>query len=294
VFDFRYHVASLIAVFIALVIGILVGIGLSGRGFVSDAERTNLEARISELRSERDSGRAALALATKRQAAADFYLADTYPTLVVGRLRGLRIAVVSVGSIDQTVDRAVIQAIREAGGRILRVRVLRVPMDVAGVERIVANRPGLKAFAGADRLGDLGRGVAAELVDGGKTPLLDALGDTLLEERDGNGQPPVDAIVISRPAPPQQGSPQRFLSGLYAGFADGGLPAVGVERATPRSSAVPAFVRSGLSTVDSVDTATGRLALVLELAGAASGHYGVGPAATDGILPPFPLTTGQG
>ena len=43
VFDFRYHVASLIAVFIALVIGILVGIGLSGKGFVSDAERKNLE-----------------------------------------------------------------------------------------------------------------------------------------------------------------------------------------------------------------------------------------------------------
>jgi len=294
VFDFRYHVASLIAVFIALVIGILVGIGLSGRGFVSDAERTNLEARISELRSERDSGRGALALATERQATADSYLADTYPALAAGRLRGIRIAVVSVGSIDQAVDRAITQAVRDAGGRILRVRVLRMPMDVAGVERILAKRPALKAYSGLEQAGDLGRGVAAELVDGGKTPLLDALGDTLLEERDGNGQPLVDGVVISRPAPPQQGPPQKFLSGLYAGLADGGLPAVGVERATPRLSATPAFVRAGLSTVESVDTAVGRLALVLELAGAASGHYGVGPAATDGILPPFPTSPGQG
>ena len=293
-FDFRYHVASLIAVFIALVIGILVGIGLSGRGFVSDAERKNLVARISELRSARDAGQEALALANARQATADTYLADTYPTLIAARLRGMKIAVVSVGSVDQAVDRAITQAVREAGGRIVRVRVLRIPMDVGAIERILAKRPALKPFAGVDQVGDLGRGIAAELIAGGQTLLLDALGDTMLEERDGSGQVPVDAIVISRPAPPQEGAAQRFLSGLYAGLPENGVPAVGVDRATPRQSAVPAFVRARLSTVDSVDSATGRLALVLELAGAASGHYGVGPAATDGILPPFPTLAAQG
>ena len=49
-FDLRYHVASLAAVFVALVIGIFVGVGLSGKGFVNDAERANLQARIDELR----------------------------------------------------------------------------------------------------------------------------------------------------------------------------------------------------------------------------------------------------
>jgi hypothetical protein len=39
VFDLRYHVASLAAVFLALVFGILVGVGISGRGIVDDAER---------------------------------------------------------------------------------------------------------------------------------------------------------------------------------------------------------------------------------------------------------------
>ena len=49
-FDLRYHVASLTAVFVALVIGILVGVGLSGKGFVNDAERTNLNNQIADLR----------------------------------------------------------------------------------------------------------------------------------------------------------------------------------------------------------------------------------------------------
>ena len=48
-FDLRYHVASLTAVFLALVIGILVGIGISGRGFVDESERRRLNGEIAEL-----------------------------------------------------------------------------------------------------------------------------------------------------------------------------------------------------------------------------------------------------
>jgi len=48
-FDLRYHVASLAAVFIALVIGILVGVGLSGRGVLRETERINYEVRIDQL-----------------------------------------------------------------------------------------------------------------------------------------------------------------------------------------------------------------------------------------------------
>ena len=43
-FDLRYHVASLAAVFLMLVVGILIGVGISGRGFVDDAERNHFNA----------------------------------------------------------------------------------------------------------------------------------------------------------------------------------------------------------------------------------------------------------
>ena len=45
-FDLRYHVASLAAVFLALVIGILVGVGISSGGFVQKGERRILNAKI--------------------------------------------------------------------------------------------------------------------------------------------------------------------------------------------------------------------------------------------------------
>ena len=38
-FDFRYHVASLAAVFLALVVGILVGVAVSSNDTLSNSER---------------------------------------------------------------------------------------------------------------------------------------------------------------------------------------------------------------------------------------------------------------
>src|ERR671913_482914 len=57
-FDLRYHVASLAAVFLMLVVGILIGVGISGRGFVDDAERNNFERKIAGLEEEVDAAKA--------------------------------------------------------------------------------------------------------------------------------------------------------------------------------------------------------------------------------------------
>jgi hypothetical protein len=66
------------------------------------------------------------------------------------------------------------------------------------------------------------------------------------------------------------------------------VPAVGVERSGAGDSAVTAFAKHDLSTVDDLDTEAGRLALVLLLGGATPGRYGVKQTAEDGVLPEIP------
>ena len=93
-FDLRYHVASLAAVFLALVIGILVGVGISDRGLVDKAQRRLLEQRVSQLESDlADARRRGQELAAQQRAAQEF-VAETYPTLIGDKLRGKRIALV--------------------------------------------------------------------------------------------------------------------------------------------------------------------------------------------------------
>lgn len=293
-FDLRYHVASLAAVFLALVVGILVGVGLSGRGFVDDAERKNLTGQISDLRDERDLVRSELEEALRRGDALDDFAETTYPALVRGRLRDAQIAMVFVGSVDQTVARAIADGIRDAGGEITRMRALRVPIDGEAFDDVLRSRPSTRALAGPDRRDDLGRALGRELVTGGPSPLWEQLEGLLVEERAGRSRAAADGVVIARPAPPQQGETQDFLSGLYDGLVRSGAPAVGADPSARVIPAIPAFRRAGLSTVDSVDTATGKLALVLLLAGGAAGSYGVEDDAADGVLPSVPPSPPSG
>jgi Copper transport outer membrane protein, MctB len=287
VFDFRYHVASLAAVFLALVIGIVVGLGLSGRGFIDEAERRNFNERIADLKVDRDLARSQLSAASRRQAAMEDYAAETYPQLVPGRLEGMRVAMLFVGSVDGTAD-AVAQAVRDGGGRVTRIRAIRVPVEPSSLRDALAAVPALRRrYRSLEELDELGRDLGFELTAGGQTQLWDALNDLLVEERAGGSASPVDAVVVARTVPPQQGPTQELLAGLYRGVARSGTPAVGVQVAALQDSAIPAFSRNGLSTVDSVDTAAGKLALVLLLSGSRSGDYGTDETASDGVLPPL-------
>src|SRR5437016_4256158 len=97
VFDLRYHVASLAAVFLALVIGILVGVGISDRGLVDKAQRGLLQQRIDQLQGELSDARKRESELGAEQRAAQAFISDTYPTLMHDRLRGKRIALVFLG-----------------------------------------------------------------------------------------------------------------------------------------------------------------------------------------------------
>ena len=75
------------------------------------------------------------------------------------------------------------------------------------------------------------------------------------------------------------GPTQNFVTGLFDGLSAGALPVVGAERTTTLPSLVPVWRSAGISTVDDVDTPSGKLALALLLAGAPGGSFGVKPNA---------------
>jgi Copper transport outer membrane protein, MctB len=288
VFDLRYHVASLAAVFLMLVVGILIGVGISGRGFVDDAERDRLNGRIAELEEEVDAAGASAVELEDRQRAAEQFVESAYPVLVENRLEGKRVAVLVLGSRDQAVD-YVRRAVGDGDGRLARMRAVTLPLRLDAVESAIASRPELGGYVGDEQLNNLGRDLGRELVAGGETPLWDALEDDIVEQRSGDLVEPLDGVVVLRSAEPQQGPTSRFLAGLYQGLNSAGVPAVGGEPTRVEQSAIPVFQRYGLSTVDGIDDELGQLALILLLGGAEPGDYGVRDTAEDGILPPIEL-----
>ena len=286
-FDLRYHVASLAAVFLALVIGILVGVGISGRGFIDDAERDRLNGEIAELREALDVAGDETADLERRQQAAQEFVESAYPVVVQDRLAGKKIAVLVVGSFDSTLEAVTEAVVQESGGTLLRVRAVRVPLPLEEVEQTLEGQENFGGYVGEDELGNLGRDLGRELVSGGETPLWDSLAPDLVEQRAYDSSEEADAVVVVRTVEPQQRETARFLAGLYSGVGSLGKPAVGVEPSRVQQSAIRVFQQHSLSTVDGIDTPVGRLALVLLLGGANGGDYGVRDTAEDGILPPI-------
>jgi hypothetical protein len=294
-FDLRYHVASLAAVFLALVIGLLVGVALASHG-LGNTERKRLQADLRDAQVENDSLGTQLD-ALREESAADKAFADsTYDVVMDNRLKGKRIAVLFIGSVDDDTRSAVTSAIDDAGGgAALRVRAVKVPIDSAALtRRLSSGSPFLAAYAGRDELTKLGHALGQEFAAGRDTPLWNALLNLLVEERVGTPKLPADGVVVVRTAPAQTGATALFLKGLYSGLRDVGIPAVGVERTGDGGSAIEAFQAAHLSTVNDIDERVGKLALAILLSdGTIAGDFGVRPAATRlPTVPPVPTNGG--
>src|SRR5919198_609628 len=292
-FDLRYHVASLAAVFLALIIGILVGVGIADRGLVDKANTHLLEQRVASLRAQLNQASQRSAVSKREQVAAQSYINETYPVLAKNRLKGHRVAVVWVGKVDGGLSSAIDQMMLDSGGVQIRERELKVPVDDKQLDKKLSAQPADQQYVGKSKLEQLGKALGAELVTGGDTPLWDTLSGSLVDHQVGSGKQPVDGVIVARPGPPQRDGTSRFLFGFYQGLNSGDAPAVGIEASDTDSSAVPIFKSAGLSSVDDVDTPAGRLALVLLLDGSPSGSYGLKRSADDGALPAFPTARGR-
>jgi hypothetical protein len=294
-FDFRYHVASLAAVFFALVIGILVGVALASHG-LGNTERKRLEEDLRRAENQADVLRTQVETLESGSAADRAFVKGTYKSVMASRLKGKKIAVLFIGSSESVRRSAIETALADAGaGSPLRIRFVKVPIDPTLLAKRLANKPLLANYAGPDQLQNLGHDLGQEFVAGTDTPLWTALQNVLVEEKIGQEKPPADGVVIVRSVAPQTGATALFLKGLYSGLADVGVPAVGVERTKEGVSAIKAFQRAGFSTVDDIETPIGKLALVALLADPLlTGSYGTKKTAQTLLPPvaPLPATAG--
>jgi hypothetical protein len=301
-FGLRYHVASLAAVFVALAVGILLGVAVSGKltDVGEGAELQNLRNDNDQLRQSLEAAQAEAEAAAARGEGADELFADSYPALMDRRLEGKSVAVVFLGPSDGSVRAEVEGALDDAGGGApARVVAFDVPIDQGDLASALEGDELLASFADEEGdFSDLGRELGRQLVEG-EDALWATLQSELVEEQSGSTSTPVDAVVVVTTwLPPEEGDDSEdamartratasLLEGMVGGLDSAGIPVVGVATADDPAGVLEAYRERGISSVDDIDVAPGRLALALLLAGAEPGHYGFGEAGTDGIVPPI-------
>jgi hypothetical protein len=308
VIDFRYHLVSLISVFLALAVGIALGAGP-----LKETIGDQLTGQVEQLRTEKDALRAELdATATQREAYGA-YLDGASDDLVAGILPRDVAVVTLPGAGEQTVERVVArleQAGATVGGRVdvaerwtdegqRDARAALVPSVLAYLDPAPAADASAEAVLGAALAQAL---TAADSQDAGALSenaglLLDALADAGLVAVPQKPGAPVDAVVLVAPA----------AGAATATASSNDAPALGLVDALDAASsgtvvAGPAASDGELvsriradgdlarrvATVDTIVDITGQLSVPRALATAISGtvgHYGFASSAS-AVVPP--------
>ncbi|MDR0481851.1 MAG: copper transporter [Cellulomonadaceae bacterium] len=108
--DFRYHLVSLVAVFLALAVGIILGAGpLQG------TLGQQLSDQVSGLRDEASSLRGELSTTRANASAQEQFIEAAGPTLVDSTLHGRNVAVVTLGDVNRADATAVSTLLESAG-----------------------------------------------------------------------------------------------------------------------------------------------------------------------------------
>ncbi len=318
--DFRYHLVSLIAVFLAVALGIVIGTTALNAPILEDLEgevaalaedKRELETQTQELQAQLDSG--------------DAFEAAIAPALVAGSLTGRSVVLVATGEevAAETLEE-VTTLVGQAGGTVTGTIRLQPgysdPAAAAEVQSYVTG-PGLPTGVTLPETDDTGQLVGSLLAQvlmrpvapGADVPDTAALSTVLAGLRaldvldvESTGVTPADfAVLLTAGAPAEEDAEEDAeertdtlidlalaLDAAGSGAVVAGDPAsareaglVGVLRADPEDAAA-------VSTVDDVDAASGRISTVLALgreSEGTSGAYGTGEDTQP--VPPVPATT---
>jgi hypothetical protein len=275
VFDFRYHALSLVAVFIALAVGLLLGVAIGDAGLVSSAERDIRRSLRADVRRADDRAKSVQSdLDASRR-----YEREVYPLLVGGQLEGQQIGLVFLGSSSESMRDHIGAALKDTGGSLASVAVVREPLDLSALGGRA--RDTRYATMGAPDKPDLDLVEAFGFRMGAQYVAPGQLVKRECSEIFGafNGKlAPLNAVVVVRDQPelddPDDSVADRFEQGFLQGMRESDVPVVGAESVSTDPSQIPWFEDRDVSSVDNVNQSAGRAALVFALQGAA-GAFGV-------------------
>ena len=309
--DFRYHLVSLISVFIALAVGIVLGAGPL-RDTISD----QISGQVEVLRAEKDALRGDLEKAQGTLADDDAFISAAAPDLLADLMPEHRVAIVRLPGASDDVVNALTERIDQAGAEVVstvQATTMWAEPDQGAFRARVADsvEPNLTTAPAAE--GDdavLAAGLAVALTEADATeprqPSAEALAImTVLTDGD---EPLIEPTTISasadlvlvvtaaQVAPAPEATPDPSIAPLNEGWVRAltplaaEAPTVITGFADLDSDLVVALRKAGtITTVDGAATTIGQVTTVLALAAAAADEapaaYGSGIGATS-VLPP--------
>ena len=264
-FDMRYHIVSLVAVFLALAIGIMLGSSIENSGVLKRQQARlvkSIEEDIASIKSRNSE------LQKQLETKSDFE-EKVLPLLIKDRLIEFNVAIMYFSDATASKLRAdVIETLKSAGANVQEIALNREAMKKMTL-------PGQVITSGQDNKYASFTQLASELVTT-SGPVLARL------EEQGTWQAPAGFLPVNSVVMFAGGNKESTEEvALAKALKQAKAKTVFVDSSDNKLSKIEAFVKEGIDTVDNLDMAYGRASLVYLLSGASSGHFGVSSSAKE-------------
>ena len=271
--DYRYHIYSLAAVFLALAVGIVIGTSFARSTPPAEMLRKTVRRYEGDMRNLRNEIRKASEKADQAEAFAKTcqdFCKTVLPIVVKGKLAGRNVAIIRTGDYDES-EGSIRQALEAAGAQVTGVTIMSRTFPFDDNEKIAEAllecgvTPGEEGVEARDKLFT----VIAETISSAKySNVLPKLEEVGIAQFSGDYYRYNALVVLVGGASTNDtNSAETMDARLIAQFDKLGTTVVGCEGSNAASSYVPEWHKKGIATVDNIETAMGQLALVYALNG---------------------------
>ncbi|MCC6443021.1 MAG: copper transporter [Armatimonadetes bacterium] len=282
--DLRYHIVSIVAVFLALGVGILIGGSITRTASLEKrTDRAIQEVKSQLTRLDQETARS-LRLLQSDLATYEAFGSAVLKTFAGVRFRNRSLTLLQTGDYPEAAS-ALKAALLANGARVTATVALTdrfPPADESEALRF-AESLGLEA-ASPEEIGTRAARLLAHAMAAGSSEVLQKLRRAGVIALSGDpSQPARTLVLIGGGNLMDDRTAVEFDAPLLAALKEHSLLVIGTEPENALTSYIPTYQEAGVPTIDNIDRAPGQVCLAYILSGE-EGHFGVKPTARQ-LLP---------
>lgn len=269
--DYKYHVTSLVAIFLALGVGMLIGSMALDNEFLENQQETlidRLEGDFQQLRIQNGLTRSELAAANDTVEVYKKFCSQTMPALIKDKLQNYRVVVIETNNSCDLND--IVNPLITAGAEVEAVVSVLSDFSLANVSASVP--PHENGEDSQEQVLDM---LGEAIVFGDENGLIADLAKRKLVKFSGTTGNSIDAVILAGGSQMNMEEQVKWLDlSLTDFFLKNNIDVIGVEPSTAAYSYMPHYQTKSMVTIDNIESIPGQVSLVYSVMGE-KGNFGV-------------------
>ncbi|HHT63260.1 MAG: copper transporter [Bacillota bacterium] len=267
--DYKYHVTSLVAVFLALGVGILIGSMALGQEFIGEQQEAlinRLEGDFQQLRIQNGLTRSELVAANNKIKEYEEICRKMMPAIIKDKLQNYRVVVIETGNGCSLEN--ILGPLETAGAEV--EAVISVLSDFS-----LANVSTLNYYPENTKDGNVLNMLGEAIIFGDEKGVIDDLAKRKLVKFSGSTGRFIDAVILAGGSKTDMAEQAKWLDlGLTEYFLQNNVNVIGVEPSSAGFSYMSFYRSKPIATIDNIDSIPGQISLVYSVLGE-KGHFGI-------------------